>query len=336
MSNDDAFAELFAKSTLYRQAYESFAIHAAHELRLFDQIATQARSAGDIAVRGGLSIRGAELLMNCLIAADVVERQAGGYALCERFRQLFTMQAAEAAALIESSRAQARLWLDAAERLRERHATGDIRELFNRDEAWTAQYQTRVESNNTPFAREIARQLEPRIARARSMLDLGGGHGYFARAFAQRNPELRLTIYDLPAAIAYCRTRAGDYSLPAQVELIEGDARDLALEARFDLVVISDLLHYLTDAEKVSVVARALRALVPDGLLVISKFRLDETGSAPRFSVFFALYKHLETPNGGYLETDAHCAELVREAGGREVQIVPVHEQKSVILAHRA
>jgi SAM-dependent methyltransferase len=335
MIDDGARQELFAKSIIFQQAYESFAIHAACELGLFEQLGAGPRTAAEMSRRLKLPAKSAELLMNCLVTAGLLVPVDQGYELGARFRGLFTEQAAETLAMLRSCMAQAQLWCHAAERLRGNRVPGDIREHFDRDRAWTAQYLTRVQAKNAPFAKEIARRLDSDIVAARTLLDLGGGHGFFSRAFAERNPSLRITICDLPQAIGFCREQARNDRFLSQAELVEGDARAFSMKDRFDIVIIGDLLHYFAEGEKAEVIANALAALVEGGQLIVSKFRLDETGSAPRFSAFFALQKYLETPNGGYLETDLRCAEIVRETGGEQVEIIALHEQKSIIIARK-
>lgn len=335
MIDNGARQELFAKSAMFQQAYESFAIHAACELGLFEQFGTGAQTVAEIALRLRLPSKSVELLMNCLVTADVLVPVGESYELGARFRALFGEQAAETAAMIRTSMMQARLWCHAAELLRDKRDPGDIRQHFDRDGAWTSQYLGRVEAKNAPFAREISSRLDRDILSARALLDLGGGHGFFSRVFAEVNPSLQITICDLPPAIAFCREQARTDPFFSRVELVVEDARALAMKDRFDIVIVGDLLHYFVDGEKAKVIANALAALVQGGLLIISKFRLDETGSAPRFSAFFALQKHLETPNGGYLETDARCADIVREVGGEQVDTVVLHDQKSIILARK-
>ena len=150
------------------------------------------------------------------------------------------------------------------------------------------------------------------------------------------NPDLEITIYDLAEAIEYCHAREREDSALSRICFVTGDARTLDLESVFDLAIVSDLLHYFVDSEKKETLRRAIASLVPGGLLVVSKFRLDAAGAEPRFSAFFALQKHLETPNGGYLETDERTAEMLREAGGQQIEIIALNEEKSLVVGRRA
>ena len=45
------------------------------------------------------------------------------------------------------------------------------------------------------------------IQNVRTVLDLGGGHGYFCQRLLEMSENIRVTIYDLPEVVAYCRRK---------------------------------------------------------------------------------------------------------------------------------
>ena len=328
--------ELFSKSVLFQQAYESFAIYAAMEMDLFRHLTEDGATAGQMASQTGLNEKSLELLMNCLITAGILEKMADRYFHQLRFRETLSWRNAATREMLADCREQCRLWFEAAQRIRARGDTSDILERFNRSPEWTSQYLQRVEAKNRQHAHAFMLRLAPQIAKAARILDVGGGHGYYAKQLLESNPALEITIYDLASAIHYCAARAETDPALSRIHLVTGDARTLPYVGEFDIVLISDLLHYFTDPEKTEVLRRAHKSLVPGGLLVVSKFRLDHSGSVPRFSAFFALQKHLENPNGGYLETDDHCVRILREVGAVAIEILPLNLEKSLIIGHSA
>lgn len=335
MTSIDPIDKLFLTSVAFQRAYESFVLHLAVDLDVFRYLVHGDVRAQDLADTVGIAPTSAELLLNCLVTAEIVVKDENGrYDVTASLRDYLSPDNSEVRTMLERARDQCRLWINAAEILSS-GKTGDIAQSFARGPAWTAQYQERVADKNRPHAHALAQHLAPAIRQARRILDVGGGHGCYATELLAINPSLEITIYDLPDAIDYCQSHAtGDLKL-ARVQLRAGDARTLAIENTFDLVILSDLLHYFVDTEKRVTLRRSLASLVPGGMVVISKFRLNQTGTEPRLSAFFALQKHLENPNGGYLETDAHTAQLLREEGAAGVTILHLNSEKTIIAGYR-
>jgi SAM-dependent methyltransferase len=336
MNEVDGTGELFLKSVQFHRAYESFVICAAHDLKIFGHIPAHGATAAEIATSLGIPEVGTSLLMNCLVTSGILQREGDKYTVLRRFQAALSPANAEVAEMLAVCSDQCRMWTNAAEIIKCRRALGDIRTRFDRNAAWTSQYQQRVEAKNRAHAEAMGEQLAGKVRMARSVIDIGGGHGYYSKVLLRLNPELKVTIYDLKSAIDYSRERLRRDCDFERICFQVGDARTLAAEGEFDVAILSDLLHYFGDEEKTQVLGRALKCLRPGGLLVVSKFRLGTDGSEPRFSAFFALQKHLENPNGGYLETDQETGELLRNEGAEEVTIVPLNEEKTLVVGRRA
>jgi SAM-dependent methyltransferase len=93
---------------------------------------------------------------------------------------------------------------------------------------------------------------------AASMLEVGCGTGFVLAALREAFPQLRLVGSELFAeGLAIARSR-----LPADVELVELDARTMPFESEFDVVAAFDVLeHVHEDVE----VLRGMRRAVRDG-----------------------------------------------------------------------
>jgi SAM-dependent methyltransferase len=206
---------------------------------------------------------------------------------------------------------------------------------FHRPRAWTAQYLHKVEAQNRFCAESLCFHLRSELRRAGRLVDIGGGHGQFTRAAQTTNPRLAATIVDLPDAIDHCRTRMREEPFPGPVVFEVRDARTFDRPETFDVAIISDLLHYFTGPEKREVVGRALCSLVADGVLAIAKFRLDRSGDGPPAAVFFSMQKYLETPNAAFLETDEECRTILQEAGARDIRVIALSEDKTLVTGRK-
>nr|CBH36780.1 conserved hypothetical protein, O-methyltransferase family [uncultured archaeon] len=81
---------------------------------------------------------------------------------------------------------------------------------------------------------------------AKKLLDLGGAHGLYAIAFADKNPELEATLFDFPGvpALANAKSLINQYEMNGRVKIQEGDFMRDGIGDRYDLVFISHVyLH---------------------------------------------------------------------------------------------
>lgn len=331
-----AFEELLRHSLDFRRAYRAYALFAASELDLLSLIDQYNGATVDAMARETRTDpQGLGLLLDCLAASGILLKDADTYRLPARFRGLFHNSVVLSTMLADSAR-QFRLWVDAVGLLSPNRAAGDILHRFDQSEAWTAQYLRRVQNKNASSARSLVQKLRGAFRSAKSLIDIGGGHGGFALAALDANPDLQVTIYDLPSAIAFCRGNIHCLPDVGRISLETGDARQLSYENSFDIALLSDLLHYFTLDEKREVLRRSLRALTGGGLLVVSKFRLDSNGVHPEASSYFAFQKYLETPNAGSLETDAQCANLLIDCGAINVSVVALSDERTLVMGRRA
>jgi len=129
------------------------------------------------------------------------------------------------------------------------------------------------------LAEEVV-EVAPVPAGARSLLDLGGGHGWFSVAFCQRYPELSATIVDLPEALAAGASTVADSGLTDRVRSRGADLAAGVSERDRDVVLLFNVVHGFPAGPARALVAEAAGALRPGGMLL-----LLETTPQPRGGV---------------------------------------------------
>ena len=100
-------------------------------------------------------------------------------------------------------------------------------------------------------------------------------------AMCRRFPELHATVLDLPANARVGRQIVAEEGFARRVRFREGDALVDALGERMDVISIFNLLHHLAPDSVQELLARARRALRPDGYIVIGETARPEPGEAP-------------------------------------------------------
>ncbi len=109
----------------------------------------------------------------------------------------------------------------------------------------------------------------PEFGNARSMLDVGGGHGLYAVALCQENPNLQATVFDLPHVVPLTREYIGKYGMGGRISARGGDILVDDPGRGYDLIVVSHLLYKFRD-RLTDVLGKITESLAPGGLLVLN------------------------------------------------------------------
>ena len=117
------------------------------------------------------------------------------------------------------------------------------------------------------------------FSEARSILDLGGGHGLLGMAFCQENPEMNMVLFDKPHVVPYAEPYIAGAGLENRVTLRGGDAVEEDLGGPFDIILVSHVL-YKFRKELPAFFERIAGGLSPGGLFV-SNHWFCNPGCAP-------------------------------------------------------
>jgi hypothetical protein len=103
---------------------------------------------------------------------------------------------------------------------------------------------------------------------ARSILDLGGGHGGYAAVLCRRNPMLRATVVDQAPAVEVGRELIWEAGLERHVTHQAGDIHVADLGGPHDAVICGPLLLDATNEQSLLLLSRVRTVLQPGGLVV--------------------------------------------------------------------
>jgi SAM-dependent methyltransferase len=103
-----------------------------------------------------------------------------------------------------------------------------------------------------------------------TLLDLGGGHGLFALAFARAFPGLRASVYEFPGVTKLTKRFLEAYGAKKQVDVIEGDMLVNPIPGHYDVIFCSNLWLEMDDMAQLALKAR--NALNPGGWIIWKLF----------------------------------------------------------------
>lgn len=151
------------------------------------------------------------------------------------------------------------------------------------DPAHTERFLDMLYRSSEGAARAVYESLSRGLPRGGRVLDLGGGHGRYGRAFADGG--FSVTLFDLPHVIQYARKRHA-----GALEYIEGDFHEVrSYGGAYDLILLSNIVHSEPPAANAALIARLAEALRPRGVIAVKDMFLDELGRDPENAVFFGL-----------------------------------------------
>jgi predicted O-methyltransferase YrrM len=177
-----------------------------------------------------------------------------------------------------------------------------------------------MEENSRERAKAVARKIP--LRQGGRVLDLGGGPGTYALAWAQAHPGADVVLFDTPGTLRVTRKILREKGAEGRVRLIEGDFLKDPLGGPYDFIWISQILHAYTEADCRKLLRRARAALAPGGAAAVQEFLLSEGKTSPPGPAFFSVHMVAVT-EGGRAYTAKEIAGMMRSAGFRKVAAYP-------------
>jgi len=162
----------------------------------------------------------------------------------------------------------------------------------------------------------------PEFAGVKEMLDLGGGHGLYAIALAQKKPDLKAVVFDLPHAVDVTRDFINRYGMQEKVKVIAGDFNRDELGGGYDLVLASDVFYRPKEAVT-GVMRKIFESLNDGGIFILKQWMLNDEGTGPLTAVLFDLKLSLSN-NQHYLYTTRESIDLCCQVGFKDIQVIDI------------
>jgi len=299
-------------------------------LRVFEVLADGALSVPQLATRIGLGEAACERLVQAAAALHLLQpRGTAGWGLGELGATLVGDRAI--AALVEHHGA---LYADLADPVALlRGEAGDTALARLWPYARSAQpgqlpiervaaYSALMSASQPLVAQEILDAVP--LTQHRCLLDVGGGEGRFLAAVAERAPQLRLMLFDLPAVAGLAQARLRAAGLSERVQVHAGDFLRQPLPAGADVVTLVRVVHDHDDAP-VRALLRAVHAALPaGGRLLLAEPMRGGAATAAMADAYFGMY--LQAMGSGRARSSAQLTSLLRDAGFEQVSLVPTRQ----------
>lgn len=292
------------------------AIYVAAKLGIADQLTLGACKAEDLAQRVQADAGTLKRVLRFLVANGVfVEHEDGRFGLN---RAAESLQSGHPRSLRPSAiRAGEGMW-NVAARLLDVVQTGRTPNgatFFDGVAATT--FASRMGGSIAGLGEAIA-QLDC-VKRARTIVDVGGGHGALLAAVLRTHPQLRGVLFDRAATIDAAHSFLEEAGVRDRCELVAGDFFE-AVPKGGDVYVLSWILHDWDDA-RAKQILRACREAAPNATLLIVEVLLpphavaSEGPQAGLLADPYTLDLQMLLLTGGRERSAEEFRELLREAG---------------------
>lgn len=301
------------------------------QLGVFARIGDDTRTAEELSASLDADLRGVRILLDALVGLGLLERSQLGYTNSAAVRNALVPGAPlDRTAHVLHAASQCRRWQGLVEAVRSgRPVPLDnpapppaAKEAFAQAMAVSARRSAELTANAID------------LTGVRRMLDVGGGPGVFAAAFARRQPGLEVTVLDDPDTLRVTVQTARSMGLQNRIHSLPGDAFHADLGGPWDLILLSNVVHIYSASQNRDLVGRLGRTLNPGGRLVLKDFFVSEERTEPAWSLLFAVNMLVSTDHGDCYRL-SEALEWLDTAGLEWIQTVPVTEQSLLVIGRR-
>lgn len=237
---------------------------------VFDALEAGPATAAQLAPRLGVTEAGLDVVLPALHAIGYLEADGRSFRLSAKARR--TLTAGGRRSVTDWMAFTHDMW-DAFDGLEGVLRGGPPQDIhgFAADDPYWERYMRGLRQISRVSAADVARAIgAPR--RARSALDVAGGHGGYAMALCRRHRRMRVTVLELEGAARVGRRIVAEEGFGDRVEHVVADmlAGELPRPAGgHDVALAANIVHHLPRADAVALLGRMRAALAPGGRLAI-------------------------------------------------------------------
>ncbi|KKG17013.1 SAM-dependent methlyltransferase [Methanosarcina sp. 2.H.T.1A.6] len=156
--------------------------------------------------------------------------------------------------------------------------------------------QCMAENARCGLLQETVRVVQENVdfTNVKKLLDLGGGHGLYAIAFAKLNENLQAFVFDLPPVTQKTKDFIEKYGA-SRVDIIPGDFFNDEIGGGYDVIFSS----FNPGGKVPSLIPKISEALTPGGVFVTRQVQDEKMKSSPLLSLDWNLWTFEDVKKGG-------------------------------------
>jgi SAM-dependent methyltransferase len=275
------------------------------------RLAEQPATAAELADGLGLDPLPTRLLLDCLRSGGHVTCRDGRYRLSRSSRRWLDPDSRRSVARFVAGTADYWSWWSRLDEVARSGQPAGHHDAPPGDPYWRRYIGGQLDLARLS-AGEVARKLRL-PGGPRSLLDIGGGHGWYAAQLCRRHPQLTATVLDLPGSAAIGREIIAAAGMADRVRFRDGDATTDDLGHGYDVVLCFNLVHHLAPEQIARLFGRIRDALAPGGVLAVMDAFADPGRRQSAAANVLGLFVYLSS--GSQVHTPAELRGWLRDAG---------------------
>ncbi len=295
-----------------RGYWESRAILTAVELGIFETLGRRRFSAAVVAKKIGADQRGVELLLNCLAGMGTLEKSGSSFAIAGPMLPHLTAGPESALGMLHHHAVLWENWGRMTDIVRSGKTTPS-RSSFRRGPEEAKAFTMAMRAGALRLAPGVAAELN--LKGRKHLLDLGGGPGVYAAYIARANPDLKVTVVDLPDVVNVGKKLTREYpDVKSRITFFAADLDRDPLPKDADSAFLSHVIHGQSEEEVRALFARVAAALPKKGLFIVRDFFTGPDHTTPPSTSLFALNMLVNT-TAGRTYSSAEVSIWLKDAG---------------------
>jgi 2-polyprenyl-3-methyl-5-hydroxy-6-metoxy-1,4-benzoquinol methylase len=283
----------------------------AYELDLFTAVGDGEKSSNEVAEAISADVHATDRLMNALCAVGLMTKKDGRFSNTPVASRFLVRNSPERMSGLMHTVHLWDTWSTLTQAVRQGTAVAS-RQVNDRGEQWLTAFIAAMHDRASKQAPAVIAQID--LSGVSRMLDVGGGSGAYAMAFARAGQGIRATVFDLPNVIPLTNAHIKEERLSNKVDTVSGDYLKDELGTGFDLVFLSSIIHSNSSDQNRSLIQKCAHALCPGGRVIVQDFIMDEDRINPPHGAFFALNMLVGT-DAVDTYTEAEVRTWMEEAG---------------------
>ncbi|MBN1805885.1 MAG: methyltransferase domain-containing protein [Sedimentisphaerales bacterium] len=308
--------EVLTMARLYQPAC---VLGAAAELDVFTPLCEKQMTAHALASELGTDLRATTILLDALVALELLTRQSDVYSVPENVAKILSEKSSDnVLPMIRHMFNCFRRWVLLADVTK----TGKSAERTASTRGEAADQLSFIGGMHNlswPIAAEVVNKLKP--LKFDHLLDVGGASGTWTIAFLNAVPQAKATLFDLPPVVSMAERCISEAGLSDRVTLVPGDFYTDSLPEGADMAWLGAICHQNSRQQNRTLFAKIHKVLQTNGTIVIRDVVMDSSHTSPKGGALFAVNMLVNTPEGGTYSFDEYKQDL-NKAGFTEVELV--------------
>jgi predicted O-methyltransferase YrrM len=276
-------------------------MEAAIKHKVFDVLDSGAKTADEVARATGVSLRGVRIIMNAMVALELLSKSGDRYSLAPESAAFLvsTKPSFQGGIFKHISEQLLPSWMKLDEIVR----TGKPPRAVN-DELKGAKFFEQFVEDIFPMSYAAAQTLakELKIAESKQpvkVLDIAAGSGVWGIALAQASPQVRITAVDWPRVTPVTQRVAKKHGIAAdRLTIVNDDLHDVDFGSGHTIATLGHILHSEGERRSRALLKKVFNALAPGGTIAIAEFVANDDRTGPVNAMIFAVNMLVNTDEG--------------------------------------